>query len=398
MAAWAKRLWALALGLLIALGLGEGLARLVVPPPGGALIEPYRRVHLTQSQTDRLPRRIDWRANSLGLRGAELPTDSAVTRIVCLGGSTTECTLLNDGQVWPDVLQQELDRRGHRVWVGNAGRDGLSTYGQLRLLPELLARTRPQFVLLLNGPNDIARTAPNPEDRDLGLEPELHPSAWGRQARRLAQHSALVRGLVLAMRSLRHSEAYARRHDLAFELRASPHPVIAEAVGDSVMAHRAYAEAYRQRVDSLAQMIRAAGALPVVITHPVLVGPHSNDSLDLQTLAATPLHNGVTYWAILDTYNRAVCRDALVPYSLIRLGGPLSPLPLPKPSPCPCIDLAQQPPRPQHYYDLMHLGRVGAQHQGRVLADYIETLLAQQKLNRDQQQQPAKNALDHRAR
>ncbi|MDX2260555.1 MAG: GDSL-type esterase/lipase family protein [Gemmatimonadales bacterium] len=398
MAAWAKRLLALALGTLAALALGEVVARRVVPPANGPILEPYRRLALEQTQTNRLPRRIDWRANSLGLRGPELPADSGVTRILCLGGSTTECTLLNDGQTWPDVMQEELTQRGHRVWVGNAGRDGLSTYGQLSLLPPLLSRVRPDFVLLLNGPNDIARTAPNPEDRDLALEPELHPSAWGRAVRRLARQSALVRALVLALRSLRRSEAYARRHDLAFELHVSPHPVNAEAVGDSVMAHRPYAESYRLRVDSLAVMIRAAGAVPVVITHSVLVGPHTSDSLDLQALAATPLHNGVTYWAILDTYNRAVCREALTPYSLIRLGSPLGATLLPKPLSLPCIDLAQQPTRPHHYYDLMHLGRVGAQHQGRVLADYVETLLAQQKLERDQQQQPAKDTLDHRPR
>lgn len=398
MAAWAKRLLALALGTLVALVLGELVARRVVPPVNGPFLEPYRLVQLEQTQTDRLPRRINWRANSLGLRGSELPADSSITRILCLGGSTTECTLLNDGQTWPDIMQEHLTRRGHRVWVGNAGRDGLSTYGQLSLLPPLLSRVRPHVVLLLNGPNDIARTTPNPEDRDLALEPELHPSAWGRAVRRLARQSALVRALVLTLRSLRRSEAYARRHDLTFELRVSPHPVNADAVGDSVMAHRPYAEAYRQRIDSLAVMIRAAGATPVVITHPVLVGPHTSDSLDLQTLAATPLHNGVTYWAILDTYNRAVCRDALIPYSLIHLGGPFGATPLPKPLSMPCIDLAQQPSRPHHYYDIMHLGRVGAQHQGRLLADYVETLLAQQKLDRDQQQQPAKDTLDHRTR
>ncbi len=63
--------------------------------------------------------------NSRGLRGPELPQDEATYRILCVGGSTTECLYVDDPQTWPAQLMQKLSGPGTaQCWVGNAGLSG----------------------------------------------------------------------------------------------------------------------------------------------------------------------------------------------------------------------------------------------------------------------------------
>ncbi len=397
-----KLLLSALLGTVLALALGEGVARWMVPPASRAILEPGRVVSVKlDPHTEGLPRQVRWHANSLGLRGPELPADSSVMRILCVGGSTTECTLLNDGQTWPDQLAARLTQLGHNVWVGNAGRDGLSTYGQLELLPGLLQQVQPDVVILLNGPNDMGRSAPNRHDLDLGLPPELHPSPLGKLARTLAQHSALVRGVVLALRSLRQSDSYARAHRLRFDPTVrSVHPVNAKAILDSLRAHKPFVDGYVQRMDSLRAMIRAAGAVPVTLTHPVLAGPNGDASRDFDgmTMAATEHHNGYTYWAILDAYNRAVCEGKLLPDMFetppVVIGSDSTETVISITARRrDCIDLAGNWIMRSGYYDLMHLNRIGAQQQAEVIAQHLTRLLTEQELQRNQQQKRTKYAL-----
>src|SRR3989338_4357426 len=66
--------------------------------------------------------------NSKGVRGDELALDSRY-KILALGGSSTECTFLDQAEAWPFLLQERLTRAASRgrVWVGNAGRSGNTT-------------------------------------------------------------------------------------------------------------------------------------------------------------------------------------------------------------------------------------------------------------------------------
>src|SRR5215213_5859914 len=60
--------------------------------------------------------------NSLGFRGPEPPADfKDHLTIVAVGGSTTECLFIPEGETWPDLLQQQLQTSFNKVWVNNAG-------------------------------------------------------------------------------------------------------------------------------------------------------------------------------------------------------------------------------------------------------------------------------------
>lgn len=94
--------------------------------------------------------------NSLGIRGPEFsPADNY--RILCVGGSTTECLYLDDAKTWPAVLMQILRDRDPGIWVGNVGRSG-TTAPQHALLLSLLPEARQvDCWVVLCGINDMGQ-------------------------------------------------------------------------------------------------------------------------------------------------------------------------------------------------------------------------------------------------
>jgi lysophospholipase L1-like esterase len=92
--------------------------------------------------------------NSMGLRGSEPKDDGSEFKIVAMGGSTTECIVLSDGQTWTDLLQENFQSQGESVWVGNAGMNGQSSFGHLRFLKEYIINLKPRVIIFLMGANE----------------------------------------------------------------------------------------------------------------------------------------------------------------------------------------------------------------------------------------------------
>ena len=95
--------------------------------------------------------------NSDGVRGDEVESDVDY-KILVIGGSSSECSYLDQSEAWPQQLQHQLQRKlsGRRVWVGNAGRSGITSHHHRTHLYFLL----PQFedidvVVVLGGVNDL---------------------------------------------------------------------------------------------------------------------------------------------------------------------------------------------------------------------------------------------------
>ena len=95
--------------------------------------------------------------NAQGMRGDPLPEDERY-RLLAIGGSTTICTYLDDGDAWPLLVQRRLeqDLGEGSVWVGNVGRPGHITAHHRLQLEKLLAQY-PEIdaVLMLVGINDM---------------------------------------------------------------------------------------------------------------------------------------------------------------------------------------------------------------------------------------------------
>ena len=138
----------------------ELAARAAFPPPAAARVWPPHLERVLRPDARIMPGVSGlsrFRVNSLGLRGEEPPTTPAY-RIVCVGGSTTECLYLDQEEAWPAQLEARLRAAGRAVWVGNAGRSGHRTR-EHRLQVRELVNLEPKLgaLVVLAGVNDLCR-------------------------------------------------------------------------------------------------------------------------------------------------------------------------------------------------------------------------------------------------
>lgn len=353
----AGRALLLLLGVAAALLLLEGFLRVVNPLGqrlrGDRIVLPTNtRVVLTQTDNPKLDREIVTTRNSLGFRGPEPPPDfERRLTLVAVGGSTTECRYLTDGKDWPAVLERELQASFDGLWLDNAGLDGHSSFGHLKLLEQRVLRLRPKVVLFLVGINDVARDRLKYQDRALTERPDRAASArWLDWA---ARHSAVV---ALAQNALRAREA--QRVPLiqpVLALETLPHDASGRRGRAVARAHRvAHVPGYRERVRALVRACRTARVEPVLLTQPALYGPAVDDltGIDLGTIEVDPRDgtNGAVAWATLEAYNDAV-RD------VGRDEGAL------------VIDAARALPKSsRHFYDFVHFTNEGAAEVARLAA------------------------------
>jgi lysophospholipase L1-like esterase len=106
--------------------------------------------------------------NSNGVRGDEF-TAQDTYRIMAIGGSTTECSYLDQPETWTNLLQETLNRntRNQKVWVGNAGLSGATTRHHLVAMQYLpLREMKINAVILLIGVNDLSVRLSNDKDYD----------------------------------------------------------------------------------------------------------------------------------------------------------------------------------------------------------------------------------------
>src|SRR5215510_2655529 len=76
--------------------------------------------------------------NSNGIRGDEFTTQDTY-RILAVGGSTTECSYLDQSETWTHLLQENLsgNTRNQKAWVGDAGLSGTTTRHHLVAMQHL---------------------------------------------------------------------------------------------------------------------------------------------------------------------------------------------------------------------------------------------------------------------
>jgi lysophospholipase L1-like esterase len=146
-------------GCLLGIFLSEVLLRIVIPDPSGNFIHRPRLIrtfHPLPEVMVGVEGVSEFRVNSLGVRGTEPPEEGI--RILTLGGSTTECLYLDQAESWPHLLGNHLNEKktGGPVWVGNAGKTGVSSR-EHRLQVPILLKDIPDIdtLILLVGVNDV---------------------------------------------------------------------------------------------------------------------------------------------------------------------------------------------------------------------------------------------------
>jgi len=137
--------------------------------------------------------------NSLGIRGPEF-TAADTYRILCVGGSTTECLYLDDAKTWPARLMEILNRDDPGVWVGSVGRSGTMAAQHALLLQQLPEARRVDCWVVLCGINDLGHQLGGTYDdlmgRAFGLTFKYRRPGWGGQVRRPLQRNLYTFALV----------------------------------------------------------------------------------------------------------------------------------------------------------------------------------------------------------
>ncbi len=137
-----------------------------VLPPG---LDTYSHADPVRTPGVEGPARM--RVNSDGLRGGEIPP-RAEHVVLAIGGSTTECLLLDEPETWPGLLERAGETRfgAGKVWVGNAGRSGHTSREHVLQLERVLANVpRIDRVIVLVGVNDLSRRLSRGDE---------YPAAW----------------------------------------------------------------------------------------------------------------------------------------------------------------------------------------------------------------------------
>jgi len=147
-----------------------------VVPNGYIRSQLPRNLHLQFTIEDSLPgfgaypKITNFTTDSFGLRSRHqmvMPKPKEELRIFTVGGSTTECVILNDGDEWPALLNQNLDKNfgyGRKIRVFNAGKSGDATIDHIALIAHRLVHFDPDLIIIFPGINDMSRLIcdPNP--------------------------------------------------------------------------------------------------------------------------------------------------------------------------------------------------------------------------------------------
>ena len=167
--------------MLVMLALLEGFVRIALPPPPtiASVWPPATQwvSHPTAWGVTGVAGTTRFTTNEIGLRGPSLPREGKPYKIVTVGGSTTECLVLDDSKEWPHLLMEGLNDRHKNlpVWLANAGVSGHTTVHHLMVLKSLPIFKQVDMVILLLGLNDLEATLADdggPSQAQLELDTE----------------------------------------------------------------------------------------------------------------------------------------------------------------------------------------------------------------------------------
>jgi lysophospholipase L1-like esterase len=230
--------------------------------------------------------------NQLGLRGPMPPKRGAAYRILAVGASTTACTLLDDSEEWPHLLMEQInfEQKGHPVWVGNAGIDGMTTIQHELLLQWLPGVLDSDMAIFLVGGTDLTTSlsyngAPTQAllERAFGYQKDLPPGTRWRSRNPLYERLRLTLLVRDAVRNLKGKFARKRGGAPVAKTQSAGAPVVPQMINSVATKERRAAAAvvplpnldtalneYRGRILSLAQRCRDLEMRCLFVTHPAL--------------------------------------------------------------------------------------------------------------------------------
>jgi len=197
--------------------------------------------------------------NSRAVRGPEFPAVRGTYRILCVGGSTTECFYLDDSESWPHLLMNRLNAepRMQCTWVGDVGMPAMATWDHLTFIRQSPLMKEIDCVVALTGVNDLHWFLQ-------GGPPQKHPGPWWSRSPILAHlRASLHRWPEICVEDSDgavYEERRQRRRNMT----------VIDALPDMEPALREYAG----RIHEMARLCREKNVRLLCVTQPVLWDAH----------------------------------------------------------------------------------------------------------------------------
>jgi hypothetical protein len=288
--------------------------------------------------------------NSLGIRGDELPAAGAAYRILCVGGSTTECIYLDQDETWAGLLQTKLRLQSSRdIWVGDVGVSGYATPHHLRFVLGSTLIDEMDCLVFLTGINDLLWTIGG---RDFSVVPPRPAStvrpvflrtALGRLAR-AAHHRLTIPRSAEVVENETGSNYLERRR-----IRSAAVPF-----ADLELELDAYV-GYGRRIDALIAACRERRIRAVFLSHPALwkesMSPEEESLLWMGDRRGK-FASARSLRLALDRFNELLIEICA------RRGAEV-------------VDLRAMNGDPRYFYDDCHLNEEGAEYVASALARYF---------------------------
>ncbi len=287
--------------------------------------------------------------NDLGIRGPDLPPRDDTYRILCVGGSTTICTYLDDTEAWPYVFMKSLNEQAanRKFWVGNIGMSGYAALHHIEFLKQSSLEDQMDCLVFLVGVNDVTHTLLGANDVLARGRPEqTFPPVWYssnilKLVRRVGRWTMETRGDWVEDSA---GAKYGNRRRLRQEARKCDElPNLSSAL-----------DQYASRIQAMFRICKKKGVRPVFMTQPVLWHEDPNESArsllwlgmmkDGRYLTAEKL---AVAMRLFNDRLRKVCEE---------VG-------------CLCIDLEPMNGRQEFFYDDAHFNEAGSREVAKRIAE-----------------------------
>jgi lysophospholipase L1-like esterase len=303
--------------------------------------------------------------NSLGFRGEEPPKNfEKHLTIITVGGSETESFVINDGKTWPALLGEKAKESFKHVWLNNAGRDGLSTYGYTILMENYIHKIKPKVVLFLVGLGDQISKDDRRFDQLLTNDLALNFDSIKGFLRTAGNYSEVF---TLALNLYRYTKKIPFPHTSGLEKDLKKIETLEIEKNKELKIidkklkefKEKYENGYSSRLKNLIKVSRENNIEPVLLTSPTLYGDTIDEitNVNLGKIKITNGENGNIAWENLEFFNdvtRAIGSDRNV---LV-------------------IDLANEMPKSSRYfYDLTHFNNEGSEKISEIVYNKLKPFL-----------------------
>ncbi len=258
-------------------------------------------LYINNAKHPKLDQKLTHTRNMIGFRGPDIPENfEKYLSIVTIGGSTTECSHIDDKKTWSYLVEQKLKPTFANIWINNAGLDGFNSDKHIILLNEHVVKLKPKMVLFLVGANDLWFNSDDYKRSHKNYQANYYTKFeyW------VLENSEVV--------------CLARKFFMK-KFNGGVHPVEVNksdtlTISDDEINRRIFTRErdtlvmnYKDRLHILIKTCRENNIEPVFLTQPTVAGGgiDSLTHVDLEKIKIVGFGNGKMYWRWLELYNDA---------------------------------------------------------------------------------------------